>query len=1195
MRQRIICFLLLFSFGAWSQESSEAASASEAGSVVIQGIENWDSLSEAYHSFIPFKTTVGWTFYDLNDSTLHHEYAFDEWVPQNGFSDYYALRKGEHFGVVSMEGDTILPFEYDTVVTTQGDVLGRKDGKWGLLVLTDNHYETVMFSLDSMHQSGQYLYLYRNNKVGLYLYGAVVVPPKYEAVQPLSANELYNKSPNAILAFDGTEFSFFDYSGRDLLGTSTPEFELMRDNFVRYQSEGRWKYYNFTTEKTFDSQGNDVVIYSTDSYKIYGPDRKYPTFYQGDQTLSGFEDYFPWDETYLAFRSFGKVGLIDIEGTVHIPAKYDKIELISAKQEYFKFFRGDSCGLVTKNGTELFQPAFANIIATKKANRLLVTDNGFTGVVDEKGKIIIPLEYDFIEYGNECFFLRKGNMIGLASIDGKIIFKPQFTHYKTESGRGAFYAIVFRDFSGGLHLANKQGRLTSKKFYDYNFGNQTFKLYRRGEIEVLVLSEDTQIEESVKYANVQSMEIRKPNYVSQVNNGLEAWDPSYLEENQLNGKFGLRHFTKRGIAVAPVYKEVQPNGLNSYFGERLDEGNFQLTQDVMLRRRAVYDQMYIGSGKIQNYDLVSAESLGHISNFRSGATVVGQDKNHFGTIEHPYKTMPFEFNELEDFNIGFSFEFDRNLPKMYIINAKPIVCDIDAAELSLFEYYHYFNMLGGLRMTPEVAKRIMNPTVGVRFVGGSRRVSDRNTMWSNENRIRFNPWETFYDFQFTEVGDFVFSKELDDTTLWDLRDYRWPKDEEAYESRKCIDFEERSEIFGTVLELKETGKTQYIIHEDFPSFEYILCDSLDRSYFAGRLIHEDEKGYTLKDPAGKEYTSYHDNIAYLGEGVFAVKNDQMFSVIDRSGDVLINREFSRVGNVNNGFFTASNSSFIGIYSIEGDVLVESNETLEHVEGNFYRVSPAPNEVWFHAATKVYDTLRLDEVYLGNETFMTKSEKGDYSLRKFGESASHKISTEIKPYCMLEVVIYKKKKKLFVLDAAGRESTFKKASKPRMYGNFMRIDGKKNKLILNEKGELIHTAEEGAKLKIYRDQLWVHTADTNVLVSQSGEVKPLNYEKVTTYSQSAGKDVTIVMQKGKFGAEHNDDSIIPNKFDRLTYLGNGEFMATHNFTKNLFDSHLEQLNPIPYSESYFISEDILVLELNGAWFYYQKMEGWEPIK
>jgi hypothetical protein len=197
--------------------------------------------------------------------------------------------------------------------------------------------------------------------------------------------------------------------------------------------------------------------------------------------------------------------------------------------------------------------------------------------------------------------------------------------------------------------------------------------------------------------------------------------------------------------------------------------------------------------------------------------------------------------------------------------------------------------------------------------------------------------------------------------------------------------------------------------------------------------------------------------------------------------------------------------------------------------------------------------------------------------------------------MLEAIIYKKKKKLFVLDAEGKESTFKKASKPRKYGKFLRIDGKKNKLILNESGNLIYTTAENAKLKMYRDQLWVHTADTNVLVAQSGKVKPLNYEKATTYSQPAGKDVTIVMEGGKFGAERNDEFVIPAKFDRLTYIGNGEFMATHNFTKNLFDSHLEQLNPIPYSESYFISENILVLELNGQWFVYQKIDGWERVK
>jgi len=523
------------------------------------------------------------------------------------------------------------------------------------------------------------------------------------------------------------------------------------------------------------------------------------------------------------------------------------------------------------------------------------------------------------------------------------------------------------------------------------------------------------------------------------------------------------------------------------------------------------------------------------------------------------------------------------------------VCDRISAEISLFEFYHYYNMLGGLRLTKETAPKIMNPDLGIRFEGGIKRVSDLDLFLDNKERVRFDPWEDYHDFRFSELGDFVFSKELEDTALWTLRDFRWEEDGEALPTKKCIDYRELSHWFDTRLELKELGITKLIIHEDFPNFEYILSDSLKRNYYAGRLIQEEEKGWKLVDPEGKTYTSEQSKIRYLGEGVFAANSGRSWQVINRNGEVIIERTFLQVGSVNNGFFTASNNDLKGIYSINGEVLVESSQMLDHVEGSLYKVSLTPKEVWYDASTKIYDTLQTDEVYLGNRTFLSKTEGGDYTLRKFGNVRQMKVSTDIKPYCILDAVVYKKKKKLSILDSSGEVTTYKKASKPREYGQFMRIDGKKDRLILNQGGKHIHIAEEDARLRTYRDELWVHTSDTNYLVAQTGETSPLNSEMIKPSVQAITKDLEIVRESGKMGALRNGETILPAKFDRLYYAGNGEFGATQNFTINLFDSDLEQINAIPYHQCFFIDEDVLMLELNGTWYFYKKESSWTRIK
>lgn len=1206
MRQTIIYLFLCVSFGAFGQTNEE-------DSLTMVEMAYWDSIYAEMPSFIPYKSGEKWALYDLNSDSLYKEYAFDDWVPQGDFSDYYAFKNNGQFGVIASSGDTVMPFEYDTVVTTMYGVIGCKGQEWYFPIYKDYGMDVVIESeedleekevvllLDSISEHDEFIYLHRNNKVGAYLRGHLALQPDYVAIQPLNLIELYAKSPEAILAFDGTNFRFFDFDGNDLLGTATPEFELMRNNFVRYKNQGRWFYYNFFTKKQFDSQGNDVVIYSAHEYKVYGADRKYPTYYSDQKKLLGYEDYFPLISPYVAFRSGGKIGLMDLDGTVYISPRYDKVESIGdmySELDYFKFFRGDSCGLVTKNGTELFQPAFANIIETKDPDRLIVTDNGFTGVVNKRGKILIPLKYHYIQYGRDCFFLQTGNKIGLASADGDIIFEPQFKTYREFKGRyrdDKFYCIVFKDFAGKYQLANNRGGLATKKFDDFNYGNQTFKLYRKGEIEVAILSDDAELDETAIYPNVGVLEVKSDKFGFRVAYGLQAWEPSYLEENQLNSKFGLRFFKKRGLAVEPVYKEIQQNRLNGYFGERLDEGTFELIDDITLRRRSTYDQMYIGAAAVKNTDLISAESVVHHTSSNWSYTVVGQNKDNHGTIELPDISMPFSFGELEEMNIRFSRQFGPNIPKMYLIDNTPVLCHRDSSEISLFEYYHYFNMLGGLRLTKESAATIMNPNLGVRFEGGMRRVSDLNSFRDNATRLRFDPYKNFYDFRFTEMEDFVLSKNVGDTLLWNLRDYRWTEDSDPLPSRKCIDYKEIPYLYGTLLELKEPGTTNFIIHEDYPDFKYILNDSLERNYYAGRLIGEDEDGVQLTNPSGTIYVSNRSEIKYLGEGIFAVKSGAIWEVINRDGEAIFDKQFTVVKNVSNGYFAAGNGELRGIYSVTEEVLVESDQFLRHLEESLYEVRNKPQMVWYDAETKVFDTIRSDEDYLGNRTFITELDDDSYFLRKFGSSEQMDVSSEINPYCVQEAVVFKQKKKLFVLDSEGEITAHKKASKPREYGKFLRIEGKKNKLILNSKGQLIHTVDDDARLKTHRDQLMIHTSDTTYLVSQTGATTALNEEKITPFEQPANDDIEIVLESGKFGALRNGEPILETEYDRLKHIGDGEFAASQKHTVNLFDAKLERLNPIPYHNSYLIDEDVLVIELNGQWYFYRKGENWEKLK
>lgn len=1159
-----------------------------------------DSTEESVFdwTYIPYEQDGHWVLYNTDSGVVLENMTFDEWIPSEKFSDFYAFRKGDKYGVVDAFGMEILPFEFDTVVPLEYGVAVKKRKEW----LFSNSYfygdSVDVFELDSISVKGAYTYLYKGNKVGLYGYGMLVAAPVYRAIQPLNFNRLFDKSPNAVLAFDGTEYHFLSASGEDLLGVGTPEFELMRNHFVRFKRNGRWHYYNFRTKKSFDSNGNDVVLYGTDEYKIYSANRTKPVYHLDGKELSGFDDYFRLQSDYFAFNSNGRVGLMNVNGAVYIPAKYDRIELIDTALNYFKFFRGDSCGLVTRSGTELFQPQFANIVSTRDPDRLIVMDRGFTGVVDKSGKVIIPIEYAYIDYGYKCFLLRKGDLIGLADNDGQIIFKPQFsTYFQMQSKRYSdeFYAIIFKDPIGRLTLANNREKLTAKTFSDFNYGNQTLKLYRPGEIEVLVLNDNADIEDRATYTNVGSMVVNSNDYVDQVRFGLTGWSKSYLEENQLNGKFGLRLFTEKGLGVQPVYTEIQFNDMGGYFGERKAAGEFSLVNGVTVKRSAVYDHMYTGNAKVANVNLISAESILHYTSSRWTSTCIVHDAEKHGTIEVPHNHMPFTFGELDSMNLVYGRQYGASLPKKYLIDAKPVLCGMQDAEFSLFEYYHYFSILGGLRMTPETAPLIMNPHIGVRFEGGQRRVSSKNAIWSLNRHLTFDPWETFSDFGFTTNGDYVFSKSLDDTTLWTLEDYEWRKDDGPLDDIECIAIHEYENPYSTLLELQEPGKTEVILHSDFPDFEFISVDSLKTKYQSGRLIVEDSKGVSLRDPHGTVYASGLSAIRYMGEGLFGFKDGNGWRVVNRNGEAVFERTFSVVGMVTDGTFYAQSNGSRGIYTTSGQVIFESPNDLTHVEGSLYRVNTTP-EVWYDVDRKLFDTLQADESYLGAMTFMSKTGEDRYTLRRFGVTKPLNITSDRRPLLMHNAIVYRKKNKHYVFEQNGNITFYKKASNPKKAGDFIVIDGKKERYILNENGDFVHSVEEDADVSAYGNKLLISTSDTNYVVLQDGQTEV--YGASTTESELASladSDVKIFRENGSYVAKRAKEIIIPAKYDRLFYLGNGEFRATQSYSINMYDSHLERMNPIPYQHCYFPDELHMVLKLNGQWYFFRKTDSWIPLK
>lgn len=1161
-----------------------------------QGDTTEEFSDQTFYWYVPYQKSDGtWTLFERESQTVSDSFEFDNWLPGPIGVYGYIFSNNGFYGSISQMGDTILPFEYDTIIPLDGGVYTRKQDKHHIeLESWQKGRETYSFQIDSLYVKGPFTYVYSKGQVGMIFDSKLVVPPNFSAVQPFNEIDVYYKSPILFLALEGDNFRFFDDKGEDLLGIAVPEFELMKLNYLKYMEDGRWKYINLFSGESFDSQGNDVVLYDDVIHKIYNASRTQSRLFVQGKEFNAYDDYFYLSPDYFAVRKNGRVGLMNNLGQTLVSPKYDKVEVIDLKNDYFKFFEGDSCGLMTGQGVELVPALYANILATPDPERFIILNNDQAGIIDIDGNVLLEPKYSYIQPEQDCFFLKKGDAIGLADIDGNVIFEPRFKSYLSINGNSRtddFYAIMFKEFNGKLVLASREKILTKTAFDDFNYGNQVFKLYRSGSVEVLVLDDKTEVEDRQTYKNIGSFRVVGDFNSDRVSFGLSSWDYSYLEENQSNGKFGLRFFKKYGMAVEPVYSYVQPGDLKSFYGEVPKLETYSLIDGVDLKQTAVYDQMYIGSSSVENKHILASELFLYAYSAKSTNTtlVAGEDKH--GKISVQYTRMPFSLSEQRTLSINASKRYLRDWPQKYIYEAVPELCGIDTADMSLYEYYWYYGALGGLHLDAISAKQIMRPDLGVKFVGGTRRISSINNHWTLKNRMKFGVADDYKDFHFSLNGDFFISKSFSKPDVWKVEDYMWEQVQEKVSTKQCYDFREYADRGVTTLELLLAEPQKIKIHADFPEFEFIEIEGGDSQYHAGRLILEDSLDWKLMDPTGKIFLSGKEEIRFMGADLFAVYENGFWKVYDRNGTLKNTREFTFIGNVSNDTYYAVYPKGTAIYRIDGSVVIENDESFTYVGDGKYRVRTSP-EVWFDTKTGIYDTLREDESYLGAEIFLRKIEDDNYVLRFYGSNLNTEIKSDKKPQRYSNHVIFHWKKHAFVFSSKGEVQKFSKTDSPKAYGNFTVLEGKKERYILDRNGDLIYSSDEILRSKQKGDLLEITTSDTAYLLSQAGELFPFNYEE-SNISNNV-EEVKVFKSDRGFGAMKGGKVVIEPQYESLKYEENGEFTVIKEFSWSLFDAELNQINKTPYTRYEFLDVDVLALEMNGRWYFYEKTDVWKPL-
>ena len=121
---------------------------------------------------------------------------------------------------------------------------------------------------------------------------------------------------------------------------------------------------------------------------------------------------------YFIFEEKGKLGLVDLQGKTVLAPTFNSIE---EKQPYFFACSKTKGCSVYNEDLQLVLKGGYNSIELGCEGQFIVEKNGKYGVVSEKGAVILPLKYSFIDSNKNGYTVTLNDKTGLFNSEGKEI------------------------------------------------------------------------------------------------------------------------------------------------------------------------------------------------------------------------------------------------------------------------------------------------------------------------------------------------------------------------------------------------------------------------------------------------------------------------------------------------------------------------------------------------------------------------------------------------------------------------------------------------------------------------------------------------------------------------------------------------------------------------------------------------------
>lgn len=1139
-------------------------------------------------------------WYDLMNRRASDSVQISAFVqPPNGYNPSFIVKNDSLWGMLNNYGDEELPFLYDSIVRFNNFLFARKgevwsfrepdvifyDGPNGVDVMASAALEDVWtpISFDSLYFDGKDLFLFDKGKTGMILEDGTIISPEYDGIQRIQYG--FYGAYDMFLTLSGKYYNLLDGKGNEILSKGAWDLRETEDGVFEYLIGDHPEYYVPYLGTFVKPKGRDVIFYGMSGYKIYSEDKSTSELHltNGEVLKGTFDDYFLFFEDLYAVRQGDKVGLSKDGRNVIGALKYDQINLISNfrydHEMLFRYYIDDACGLMDQTGRELFEAKYANVLGTGHANRFVVIDNELGGVIDRAGRMVIPMEYDHIYFDEktELFVVQQKDRIGLFDFNGKQITPIEYTLYNRLESFSKDHLVVLKK-DDQFYFVQKEKMLAAEGFHHFNYYEDVLKAYGDDSISIFLFNDKGKLEAREDYPHYKKAVVRSDNYYWKWE-ALNDWVESELEENQREGYYGLRYYTKRGFGVEPQYRTVIPDGFSNYLAEVDDvpKKDHSISKQIPLELVKGFHYLMTGIGEA-NTQLIFNSEVSIINNgsndrylhhFSDGTHKKVAEGNSGISIDISNNYRYSDENLSSDFN-RFNSEYRR-----YFIADSVELTTIDSADISLHAYVDYWNGISACRFSREMMRTLMNPKLGVRFVIKKVGIINSSIFGIRKDYLSYNAMSYFDEYRYV-LSNIFFEKPMDSLVgslksnlVGDPRDKIFP-------ISHVMEAEAAEGWFGDYVVAKVESDQIAKIHVDYPDF-FFVQDSLNVSYNGGRITRKvDSNSVVLVTPEGKRLTNPSWAIRYLNKGCFGLLTLEGWQIVDKNGKPISDLFFKEIAEFKDdrAELTLENGSAVIINS-KGETLEPLPEPRVYVDSDHFHFKSNPS-VFYEIQSGLSDEARDAEKYQSG--FFQSKNEGKTILRPFGSSETKEVKSDLRLKYFGNQVYYVKGKHLYAMGSDLGISKFKKMDRLKLVTpNIAWLQGKEDVLI-DRHWNIIHRIDESDRFELQDGELVIFHNDSTS--TNYGSFDPNTAKDIDTEPEPLNE---VVMQNGKYGVLLQDSVVLPATYSWLSKINEQEFFTKIGVEQHLYDARLERIGD--QSFDHYVQTDMgnFVFYRNGQTF------------